>query len=168
MEWTGAVYADNPTVEVSTWIDASPQRVWELASDITVIAESSDELQRVEWAAGCDTPCVGARFTGYNQHPALGEWSTVCEIVEYEPQHAIAWAVGDAAHPTATWGFRLAAEGNGSRLSQSAQMGPAPSGLSIAIAAMPEKEEKIVFNRLREFESGMVATLEHIKRKAES
>ena len=43
-----------------------------------------------------------------------------------------------------------------------------PSGLSLAIARMPDKEQKIVFNRLREFESGMQCVLEHIKRRAES
>ena len=34
MEWTGACYADKPTVEVRTWIGASPARVWELVSDV--------------------------------------------------------------------------------------------------------------------------------------
>ena len=29
MEWTGAHYADKPTVEVRTWIDAPRDRVWE-------------------------------------------------------------------------------------------------------------------------------------------
>jgi uncharacterized protein YndB with AHSA1/START domain len=167
MEWTGAVYADTPTVEVSTWIDASPERVWQLASDISVIAESSAELQRVEWADGGDTPRVGARFTGYNKHPDLGEWSTVSEIVEYEPLSVFAWAVGDPQHPAAVWRLQLTPEGTGTRLSQWAQLGPAPSGLSLAIAAMPDKEQKIVFVRMREFETGMLATLDHLKRKAE-
>lgn len=167
MEWTGARYADGPTVEVSTWIDASPQRVWEFASDINVIAESSTELQRVEWADGCDKCCAGARFTGHNKHPAIGEWSTTSEIIEYEPQQVITWAVGDAQNPAATWRLRLTSQGSGSRLSQWVQLGPAPSGLSMAIAAMPDKEQKIVHNRLCEFESGMLATLEHIKRLAE-
>jgi len=168
MEWTGARYADAPTVEVSTWIDAAPDRVWELASDITVIADSSTELQRVEWADGCDKPCVGAQFTGHNKHRAIGEWSTRSEITEYEPQRVMAWAVGGAANPAASWRLQLVPEGGGSRLSQWAQLGPAPSGLSMAISAMPDKEQKIVHNRLCEFESGMMATLEHIKRLAES
>ena len=47
-------------------------------------------------------------------------------------------------------------------------MGPEPSGLSLAIARMPDKEQKIVFNRLREFESGMQCVLAHIKQRAES
>jgi hypothetical protein len=46
-------------------------------------------------------------------------------------------------------------------------MGPAPSGLNIAIAAMPEKEERIIARRLEEFEANMKATLDGIKRLAE-
>jgi hypothetical protein len=46
-------------------------------------------------------------------------------------------------------------------------MGPAPSGLTIAIAAMPDKEERIVARRLEEFEANIRATLEGIKNLAE-
>ena len=38
-------------------------------------------------------------------------------------------------------------------------MGPGRSGLSFAIDRMPEKEQKIVFVRMREFEANMAATL---------
>ena len=47
------------------------------------------------------------------------------------------------------------------------QMGPARSGLSFAIDRMPEKEQKIVFVRMREFEANMTVTLEEIKKLAE-
>ena len=47
-------------------------------------------------------------------------------------------------------------------------MGPAPSGLTIAITAMPEKEERIVARRLAEYEANMRATLEGIKHLAEA
>jgi hypothetical protein len=46
-------------------------------------------------------------------------------------------------------------------------MGPGRSGLSIAIDAMPEKEQKIVFVRLREWETAMRHNLEVIKDRAE-
>ena len=65
-------------------------------------------------------------------------------------------------------GFRLEAVDGGTELSQRAQLGPARSGLSRAIDEMPDKEQKIVFVRLREFEAGMTSNLEHIKRLAES
>jgi hypothetical protein len=48
------------------------------------------------------------------------------------------------------------------------QMGPGRSGLSFAIDRMPEKEQKIVFVRMREFEANMTVTLEGVKKLAES
>jgi hypothetical protein len=48
------------------------------------------------------------------------------------------------------------------------QLGPGRSGLSLAIDQMPDKEQKIVFVRLREFERNMTATLAHIKKLAEA
>jgi uncharacterized protein YndB with AHSA1/START domain len=168
MEWTGARYADKPTVEVRTWIDAPPARVWALVSDIELMPRTSTELQRVEWLDGVTGPCVGARFVGHSKHEALGEWSTTSHIVAYEPERVFAWAVEDPDNPTAVWRFRLEPVDGGTELSQRAQLGPARSGLSRAIDAMPDKEQKIVFVRLREFEAGMTSNLEHIKRLAES
>ena len=46
-------------------------------------------------------------------------------------------------------------------------MGPARSGLSFAIDRKPDKEQKIVFVRMREFERNMTSTLEHIKTLSE-
>ncbi|BCI92112.1 hypothetical protein NIIDMKKI_73180 [Mycobacterium kansasii] len=45
--------------------------------------------------------------------------------------------------------------------------GAGPFGLSRAIDAMPDKEQKIVFVRLREFETAIDKTLAAIKRLAE-
>ncbi|MCH7599070.1 MAG: SRPBCC family protein [Myxococcales bacterium] len=101
MEWTGARYADHPTVEVSTWIDADPARVWGLVSDIELMPTLSNELQSVEWAEGFDGPRIGARFVGHNQHQAFGQWYTTSEIVSYDEPHEFAWAVGDSEHPSA-------------------------------------------------------------------
>jgi hypothetical protein len=50
VEWTGARYADNPTVEAATGIDADPARVWGLVSDIQLMSAFSNELQSVQWA----------------------------------------------------------------------------------------------------------------------
>jgi hypothetical protein len=47
------------------------------------------------------------------------------------------------------------------------QLGPGRSGLSFAIDRMPEKEQQIVFVRMREFETNMTSTLKHIKTLAE-
>ena len=78
--------------------------------------------------------------------------------------------VGDPAHPSTTWRFTLrpdGPDGAGTTLEQWMQMGPARSGLSLAIDAMPDKEAKIVFVRLRELEGCMTRNLAAIKELAE-
>ncbi|MFB7934398.1 SRPBCC family protein [Streptomyces sp. NPDC056039] len=168
MEWTGARYADQPTVEVTTWIAAPPGRVWALVSDVTRMPDLSEELQWAGWADGAAGPAVGARFTGRSRHESLGEWETTSTVVACAPERVFAWAVGDPAEPSAVWRFGLEPRDGGTELSQWMRMGPGRSGLSFAIDAMPEKEQKIVFVRLREFERGMTATLEHIRQRAEA
>ena len=168
MEWTGARYADKPTVEVQTWIDASPKRVWELVSDVTLMPTLSQELESIEWLDGATGPAVGAKFVGYSKHDALGEWSTTSHVIECESEAAFAWAVADPENPTAIWRFRLEPKDGGTELSQWMQMGPARSGLSFAIDSMPDKEQKIVFVRMREFEQNMGFTVQQIKELAES
>ncbi|SPM39256.1 Uncharacterized conserved protein YndB, AHSA1/START domain [Mycobacterium numidiamassiliense] len=167
VEWTGACYADKPTVEVSTWIDADPNRVWNLISDIKLMPTLSNELQSVEWTEGADGPRLGARFVGYSEHDAFGQWSTTSQIVACDQPREFAWAVGDVGNPSATWRFRLTPRDGGTNLSYWMQMGPAPSGLSVAIESMPDKEQKIVFVRMREFEAAIGKTLAAIKRLAE-
>jgi hypothetical protein len=48
------------------------------------------------------------------------------------------------------------------------QMGPAPSGISMAIEAMPDKESRILRRRLAEHHANMTATLAGIKELAEA
>jgi Polyketide cyclase / dehydrase and lipid transport len=154
-------YADGPSVEVETFINASPGAVWTLVSDVTIPVQFSGELQEVTWLD--DT-----RFTGRSRHAAIGEWETTCTVVACDPESLFAWAVGDPEHPSAQWHFSLEADGNGTRLRQWMQMGPAPSGLTIAIEAMPEKEERIIARRLSEHRANMQLTVDGIRRLAES
>src|SRR5580658_3341368 len=154
-------YADGPSVEVETFIDADPRAVWVLVSDVTIPVQFSDELVEVTWLD--DT-----RFTGRSRHAAIGEWETTCTVVACDPESLFAWAVGDPEHPSAQWHFSLEADGNGTRLRQWMQMGPAPSGLTIAIEAMPEKEERIIARRLSEHRANMQLTVDGIRQLAES
>lgn len=160
-------YADKPTVRVDTLIAAPPQRVWELISDIHLMPTLSGELCSVEWLDGATGPAVGNRFLGRNKHDALGEWETISHVIECAEPEVLAWAVTDVANPSSVWRFTLRPEGDRTRLTQWTQMGPARSGLSAAIERMPDKEQKIVFVRLRELEAGMTATLAALKERAE-
>ncbi|UOZ07312.1 SRPBCC family protein [Amycolatopsis sp. WQ 127309] len=163
MEWTGARYADKPTAEVSTWIDAAPEAVWPVVSDIGLMPSLSSELQSVEW---CDGE-TRRKFVGRSKHDAFGEWETTSYVVECEAPRVFAWAVQDPAEPSSVWKFTLEPDNGGTRLSQWMQLGPGRSGLSFAIDRMPEKEQKIVFVRLREFETAMTGNLAAIKDRVE-
>ncbi|MDX6232357.1 MAG: hypothetical protein QOH68_1341 [Nocardioidaceae bacterium] len=159
-------YEDGPTTEVDVLIAAPIERVWELVTDIEVPARFSAELVGAQWLD--DAPGVGARFQGRNRHDAIGEWETTSHVDRYEPLRSFGWAVTDPARPSSSWWFELEQEPEGVRLRQGTRMGPAPSGLTIAITAMPEKEERIIARRLEEYVSNMRATLDGIKQLAEA
>jgi hypothetical protein len=160
-------YADGPSTEVEAEVDAPVERVWALVTDIDLPARFSSELQGARWLD--DGPAPGARFVGRNQHPAAGTWETTCVVTVCTPHRTFEWAVGDPAFPSARWRFDLEPQaGDCTRLRQWMQMGPAPSGLTPAIEAMPDKEERIVARRLEEHRANMAATLAGIKELAES
>ena len=52
MRWTSTRYVDTPCIEITTWVDAPPERVWSEISDIGAMPSMSTELQRVEWLDG--------------------------------------------------------------------------------------------------------------------
>jgi uncharacterized protein YndB with AHSA1/START domain len=158
-------YADGPTAEAEVVIDAPVERVWALVTDIDLPARFSPEFVGGAWLD--EGPALAARFVGRNRHEALGEWETTSWVNRYEPLRSFGWAVSDPDEPSSTWWFELEEDETVVRLRQGARMGPAPSGLNIAITAMPDKEERIVARRLEEFERSMRATLEGIKRLAE-
>ena len=153
-------YADGPTAEVHARIDAPPAAVWELVSDIRTPTLFSTEVQEVTWLDD-------RRFVGRSRHPAIGEWETTCTVTAREPERELAWVVGDPEHPAASWRFVLVPDGDGTLLRQWMRLGPGPSGLTPAITARPDKEERIVARRLDEHRANMQATVDGIGRLAE-
>lgn len=159
-------YADGPTTEVETEIDAPPSVVWPLLCDINAPAAFSQEFQGADWID--DEVALGSRFEGRNRHDAVGEWSVTCTVTAFEPERVFEWTVGDVASKVARWRYDLMPSGTGSRLRFSAEMGPGRSGLTPAIEQMPEREDDIVAGRLREWTGNMRLTVDGIKSLAES
>ncbi|HEX4982892.1 MAG TPA: SRPBCC family protein [Ilumatobacteraceae bacterium] len=155
-------YADGPTVEVTRHITAPAGDVWLLVSDINLPARFSSEFTGAEWVGGAHAAVLGACFEGHNHHDAIGTWTTTSTVVECEPGRTFAWAVGDAEDPSAMWRFDLEPDADGTNVTFAARIGPGPSGLTPAIEAMPDKEERIIERRLAEFRRNMEATLDGI------
>jgi len=158
-------YADGPTVEVEVLVQAPVEKVWALVTDIELPAKFSSEFEGATWVD--EGPRLSARFVGRNSHPAAGTWETTSYVVRYDPPRAFGWNVSDPDHPSASWWFDLEPEEDQIRLRYGARLGPGPSGLTPAITAMPDKEERIVARRLEEHERNMRATLAGIKALAE-
>jgi uncharacterized protein YndB with AHSA1/START domain len=160
-------YVDGPTVAVTRHIAAAPDDVWSLVSDINLPVRFSSELQGAEWTDETTGAALGATFQGHNSHDAIGSWTTTSTIVAFEPGRTFAWAVGDPEDASALWRFDLAPDGDATLVTFTVRIGPGRSGLTSAIEAMPDKEERIVERRLQEFSRNMEATLAGIAALAE-
>lgn len=158
---------DNPIVEVSRKLSCSPERAWELVTDIALPTRAEGELQRVEWLDGADRVAVGARFRGYNRNNELGDWATDSVITEVEDGRRWVWSVGATGSPGwATWGFEIDPARDGSLVRQWARIGNAESPFATFVASQPEKEGRIIEYRLRIWQSGMEANLECLARES--
>jgi len=160
-------FADGPTTSADVLIDASPEQVWAVVSDITVPVRFSTELIGAEWLDGATGPQEGARFIGRSSHQAVGEWETTSVVTVCEECRPLEWAVGDPAEPAATWRFTISESPTGTVLTQWMQIGPGRSGLNAALDAMPHKESRIIASRLREHRANMLRTLNGVKDLAE-
>jgi Polyketide cyclase / dehydrase and lipid transport len=161
-------YRDQPTIEVTQRVRCDVSTAWDLVTDINLPARCSSELQAVEWLDRANKVAVGARFRGRNKHEAFGDWATVCEVVEVEDQRRWVYNVVGPEGTSATWGFEVEPTSDGVLVRQWGRMGPGPSGLTPAIVAMPDKEARIVSNRLAEWQQNMAANLEQVRSQAES
>jgi uncharacterized protein YndB with AHSA1/START domain len=160
-------YADGPTTTATRHIAAPTAEVWPLICDINLPARFSSEFEGAEWTDDTNAGALGATFEGHNRHDAIGSWTTTSTVVELEPERAFAWAVGDPDDASALWRFQLSPEGDGTTVTFTVRIGPGRSGLTPAIEAMPDKEERIIERRLAEFRRNMEATLDGIAELAQ-
>ena len=100
---------------VTVHMDAPPERIWALVSDVTKIGRYSPETFEAEWTDGATGPAVGARFRGHVKRNGIGPtYWTQCEVTECEPGRAFAFGVGTPGKPPlSVWGYRLAPSASG-------------------------------------------------------
>lgn len=158
--------ADGPGVCVETEIDAKPDRVWSLVSDINIPARFSNEFLGAKWL---DEPAIGARFEGRNRVNGFREWTTVSVVTAWLPDREFEWQIGDpTSPPIATWRFQVLPQAGSARLKFSVVLGPGESFLTQSIAESPGRESAIIANRQGQHHTNMTLTVEGIKRLAEA
>ncbi|MEV7341472.1 SRPBCC family protein [Streptomyces sp. NPDC093544] len=99
------------------WVDATPDSVYRLVSDVSLIETWSPSASEVNYAPG-EGPWVGARFSGRNRRDGR-EWVTHSEVVRADPGTAFAFVVGGADHGIVRWDWHLREQGSGSVVQQS-------------------------------------------------
>ena len=93
-------------------VDASPDQVWELVSDLDRLHEWSPECYRVRWVGRPRGPVVGARFLGFNRQ-GWKRWFTRNVVAAAEPGEAFGWLTRDNK---TQWDYLLAPDGDGTRV----------------------------------------------------
>ena len=112
--------------EVTVHIDAPPEEVWDLVSDVTRIGEFSPETFEAEWLGGATGPEVGARFRGHVKRNGRGPtyWAE-CTVKKVEPNQVFEFAVGPKGKAINTWGYQLEPAGDGTDVTEYFRLTPA-------------------------------------------
>lgn len=106
------------TGEVEAVVDATPEEVYAVVTDVSRVAEWSHECRGAVWLDGASGPAVGVRFRGTNKVDRFG-WSRVCTITALEPGRAFAYRTSGGTPPDSTdWSFEFRPEGAGTRVVQ--------------------------------------------------
>ncbi len=146
---------------VTVHMNATPERVWNLVSDVTQIGKYSPETFEAEWLDGATGPAVGAKFRGHVKRNGRGPvyWAK-CEVTECVENEVFGFAVGTAAKPLNSWKYVVVASGDGADVTESFALPHSPF----------TKAYWALFGKLRgeTNRKGMQQTLERIKAVAEA
>lgn len=151
----------NLEMSESISIAATPEQVYAIVSDVTRTGQWSPICKACWWDEG-DGPQVGAWFTGRNETPE-STWESRSQVVAATPGKKFAWEVNNG---WVYWGYSLAAEDGGTRLTESWKF--LPPGIAGFHEIFGERAESEIEARRLAAESGIPATLTAIKAIAEA
>ena len=107
----------NPVV-VTKEVNASPETVFALVSDLTRMGEWSPENQGGQWVKGATGPGVGAHFKGRNSN-GKKSWGTMVKVFEFVPGNKIVFALMVGPSRWCDWVWEVAPSANGSLVTHS-------------------------------------------------
>ena len=97
-------------------IDADPDTVYALITDLPTLATLAEEAAAMDWCKG-DAVRPGAVFKGHNRN-GIFRWSTTCTVTDAEPGRLFAFDVRYVGVPVASWRYDIAAQGGGCRVTE--------------------------------------------------
>jgi hypothetical protein len=110
---------------VTVHMNATPDAVWDLVSDVTKIGRYSPETFEAEWTNGATGPAVGATFRGHVKRNQKGPtYWTECVVVTCEPGREFAFDVITGGKALNRWGYVIEPAGDGADVTESFQLAP--------------------------------------------
>ncbi|MFF9912459.1 SRPBCC family protein [Streptomyces sp. NPDC013457] len=149
------------SLEESVVVDAAPEVVYRLVANLRDMGRWSPECRGV-WVARPPVT-AGSRFVGFNRR-GLFVWFTTGRVSVAREGEEFTFDVGAFGLPIARWGYRFAAEGTGTRVTETWQDLRTGRGSRLAevlgtVFAGTNPERRIAVNR-----DGMRTTLDRIAR----
>jgi hypothetical protein len=107
----------DPCVAATVQIDARPDVVYGLITDLPTLSSLAEETVAMEWRKG-DAVRRGAVFAGHN---ASGHrrWTTKCTVTDAEPGRLFAFDVSHTIIPVARWQYDIVAADGGCLVTES-------------------------------------------------
>jgi uncharacterized protein YndB with AHSA1/START domain len=138
-------------------IQAPPEKVYAMVTDVTRMGEWSPETHKCEWIEGATGPTVGARFKGSNKRGIM-RWSTKPTVKLADPGKEFAFEVGKPGKEDTRWSYKLSPKDGGTELTESFES--LRYALIFKVISPPKR-------RKRQLQEGIERTLERIKQAAE-
>ncbi len=102
----------------SVEIEASPDSVYELLTDLSRISELSPACNQAEWEDGATDATVGATIRGYNRNGG-NEWDAGCVVVAATPGEEWAFEVPADDGRGTVWRYQIEPTSSGCRVTES-------------------------------------------------
>lgn len=107
------------TDTVERFIEASPNLLYDIVSDVTRTPELSPEVVKCTWVKGAKGPAVGARFRAINSVGRGRRWPNWPVVTTADPGREFAFSRTEPFAGTLEWRYRFIPEGTGTRVVES-------------------------------------------------
>ncbi|HUR75686.1 MAG TPA: SRPBCC family protein [Sporichthya sp.] len=104
---------------VERYIEAAPEELYALISDVTRTPEYSPEIRRCTWIGGATGPAVGARFKAINKAGRGPAWPNKPVVLTADPGREFAFSRTEVGGGTVEWRYTFTPEGTGTRVTES-------------------------------------------------
>ncbi len=150
------------TYQESITVAATPERVYDILSDITRTGEWSPVCTSCWWEDEAEVGRAGAWFIGHNELPDR-VWETRSQVVAADRGREFAWIVGGRF---ARWGYTFDPDGAATRLTESWEF--LPDGIAMFEEKYGDQAAVEIDQRTKQARDGIPRTLAAIKRIIES